>query len=647
MASVDYPATRPAPAMLGPVASSRGPALYVIKIGSASQAHDELFSEIAALRDRNARILVVAGGAAGIATHYAGLGRVVRMMVLGAGNEVRHATADEMPHIVAAYDQVTLPAIRERLEALGLTVHAAVAARGDLVSGALNPPIKASVDGRRSVVRDHRAGTVRSVAVDRLGSLLDVFDVVCLSPPIADEAGGTALNVDADVLAAELSNVLEADHLRLVTNTPGLLRDPADPASRIANVAPGEGALHARGRMRQKVRAAEIGLAGPADVAICGPNALSPRSGSRFWKAAPPDADLTLLSRAVEIASVSGDERELAEYLTDWCARRGIDAAIDPAGNFVATRGSGPKRLLLLGHIDTVPYRWPVRWDDETLSGRGCVDAKGSVIGFLQALAAIDPPAGTQLRVVGAVEEESTSNGASWVRDHYPADAVVIGEPSGAQAVTIGYHGLLKVRVRCEHPVGHTAGREALTAADRIADIVTRVREAVLERAEDALVATLGVHAVNAGDRQVGEAVVDIRVPHRVDPGDLLDIVRESASGAEVECLRSTPASKTSRADPLVRAFTRALKAEGIESPRFLAKKGSCDINTLATTGQKHPWVAYGPGDASLDHTPAEHLHASEVRAAARVLQHAVAAWLDGARPSTADVDDQVPAVAG
>ena len=345
---------------------------------------------------------------------------------------------------------------------------------------------------------------------------------------------------------------------------------------------------------------------------------------------------------------MSGDERELAEYLVAWCARRDIDAGIDPAGNFVATRGSGPRRLLMLGHLDTVPYRWPVRWDDETLSGRGCVDAKGSLIGFLQALAAIEPPEGTQLRVVGAVEEESTSNGASYVRDHYPADAVVIGEPSGANAVTIGYHGLLKVRVRCEHPVGHTAGREALTAADRITDIVTRAREAILEHADDALVATLGVHAVNAGDRQVGEAVVDVRVPPRVDPGDLLDLVRESASGAQVECLRATPASKTSRADPLVRAFTRALKAEGVEAPRFLAKKGSCDINTLATAGHKLPWVAYGPGDASLDHTPTEHLPASEVRAAARVLQRAVLAWLQSAAdPPNSRVDDQVPAVAG
>ena len=189
------------------------------------------------------------------------------------------------------------------------------------MTGVLNQPVKASVDGRRSVVRDHRAGTVRSVGADRVAALLDAFDVVCLSPPIADEAGGPPLNVDADVLAAELSNALEADHLRLVTDTPGLLRDPADPATRTRASPPARApAMRAAGCARRCARPRSAS-AGSADVAICGPHALLARCPARrFWRAAPPAADLTLLSRAVEIASVSGDERELAEYLVDWCA---------------------------------------------------------------------------------------------------------------------------------------------------------------------------------------------------------------------------------------------------------------------------------------------------------------------------------------
>jgi LysW-gamma-L-lysine carboxypeptidase len=55
-------------------------------------------------------------------------------------------------------------------------------------------------------------------------------------------------------------------------------------------------------------------------------------------------------------------------------------------------------------------------------------------------------------------------------------------------------------------------------------------------------------------------------------------------------------------------------------------------MNTLATTWRDVPMVAYGPGDATLDHTADEHVHADEYRAARAILADAVAAWFaDGA----------------
>ncbi|MFG2006889.1 M20/M25/M40 family metallo-hydrolase [Spirillospora sp. NPDC048911] len=616
--------------MLGPVAGSRGPALYVVKIGSSSLAHDRVFDEVAALRRRGARILVVAGGARAIAAHYASIERPVRELRLRTGT-VRYCPPDEMSHIVDAYERITLPRVRAGFAERGLTVHASVAKDWGIVAGKANPPFRAVQDDRAVVVRDHRAGSVTRVAADRLRALLAAFDVVCLSPPVADEAGGPALNVDADVLAAELANALDADHLRLVTGTPGLLTDPDDPASRVPDALRGDGEAYARGRMRQKVRAAEIALRGTADVAITGPHLLAPGSGTRFWRAPAPDPGLDLPARMVEISSVSGDERELAEYLVDWCIERGIDATIDPAGNLVATRGDGAHRLLMLGHLDTVPHRWPARWDGERLTGRGCVDAKASLAVFLQTLAELDVPPGVQVRVVGAVEEENTSAGAFHVRDHYPADAVIVGEPSGAGALTVGYYGLLKMRLRVDEPVGHTAGRDVRTAADTLADTLGLIRARIGEASPDALVATLGVHAVNAGDRQVGEAVVDVRVPGP-SPDPLIELVREAAGPVAVEVLRATPGTSTRRSNALVKAFSRAFHEAGI-NPRFLAKKGSSDMNTLATTWAGVPQVAYGPGDASLDHTPHEHIDAAEYRGARNVLTHAIAAWVDSTVP--------------
>ncbi|WP_133912229.1 M20/M25/M40 family metallo-hydrolase [Streptomyces sp. NBC_00582] len=612
---------------LGETASAREPALHVVKLGSATLTHPHVFDEVAALRARGARVLLIAGGAQGIAEHYRRTGREIRTLLSRAGDEIRYCPPEEMRHIVAAYEEVTLPLVERELTRRGLSVYASVARTGALVTAAPNGPLRVRDGDRLRLVRDHRAGTVHRVDAPRVTALLDAFDVVCLSPPVAATDDGTPLNVDADVLAATLARALNADHLRLVTGTAGLLADPADPTSTLRHLGRGEGGRYARGRMRQKVRAAEIAIDGPSDTAITGPHTLSTTGATRFWAATPPAADLTLLSRTVQISSVSRDERELAVLLADWCAEQGIKSEIDAVGNLVATKGAGERRLLMLGHLDTVPYRWPVRWDGETLSGRGSVDAKGSLVAFLETLAAYEPPEGVELRVVGAVEEEITGAGAFHVRDSYPADAVIVGEPSGAAALTLGYYGLVKIRLHTRECVGHTAGEGVRTAGDRLVEALTAVRAAVTATAPDALTATLGVRALNEGDVQAGEAVVDVRLP----PGHAVETLLEALGAAvsepvRLDVLRATPGVATPRTSPLVKAFQRAFRTEE-SRPRYLMKKGSSDMNTLATTWRGVPMVAYGPGDASLDHTPAEHLPAAEFRQARRLLTAAVREW--------------------
>ncbi len=613
--------------VLGPVASTRLAALYVVKIGSASLHHEAPFDQIAQLCARGARVLLVAGGADGIADHYQRIGRAVQTLTLRNGDEVRYCTLEEMAHIVEAYEHVTLPLVRRGLHARGLTVYASTSQAEALVSGRANAPLRVVREGRVALVRDHRAGVVTQVDAERLHRLLGAFDVVCLSPPMADEQGTGPLNVDADVLAAQVANAMGADHLRLVTGTAGLLQNVMDPTSRLTDAHPGQGALLAKGRMRQKVRAAELALSSPGDVAITGPHKLNAGSGTRFWRGPAPSPDLELLSRAVQIPSVSGDERELAEYLLDWCQARGIEAGIDVAGNFVATRGAGEQRLLMLGHLDTVAHLWAPRWDGDTLSGRGSVDAKGSLIAFLQTLAETSVPERCQVRVVGAVQEETTSAGAFYVREHYHADAVIVGEPSGAAALTIGYFGLYKVRLWLSERVGHTAGRGVSTAADLMTEILTRLRTSIAEADDQAMMAALGIHAVNDGDYQRGEAVIDVRVPPALNPEDLVRLFERECAPARAEVLRATPGILTARTSPLVTAFTRGFREEGIR-PRFLAKKGSSDMNTLVQTWGPIPMVAYGPGDAALDHTPHEHLWGQEFRQARRVLTRAVAHWI-------------------
>jgi acetylornithine deacetylase len=137
------------------------------------------------------------------------------------------------------------------------------------------------------------------------------------------------------------------------------------------------------------------------------------------------------------------------------------------------------------------------------------------------------------------------------------------------------------------------------------------------------------------GMAQHAQAIVDIRVPPQIELADLVSIIERVAEPPmRADLLLGTPPVLTDRTDPLVRAFARAIRGQTGAAPRMLSKKGSSDMNTLATTWRDVPMIAYGPGDASLDHTPHEELSAGEFRAAASVLGDAVRRWLADAPPA-------------
>ena len=73
-------------------------------------------------------------------------------------------------------------------------------------------------------------GDLRRVDPAPLLALLDDGAVPVVCPPASDGSGGF-LNVNADLLAAELAIALRADRLVLATGAAGILRDPANPRS--------------------------------------------------------------------------------------------------------------------------------------------------------------------------------------------------------------------------------------------------------------------------------------------------------------------------------------------------------------------------------------------------------------------------------
>jgi len=98
--------------------------------------------------------------------------------------------------------------------------------------------------------------------------------------------------------------------------------------------------------------------------------------------------------------------------------------------------------------------------------------------------------------------------------------------------------------------------------------------------------------------------------------------VPNGSHGAELTFPYGESPFRAEKNTPLVRALLRAIRAEG-GRPRFKLKTGTSDMNIVGPAWGC-PIVAYGPGDAALDHTPNEHIEIEEFRRGVGVLARAL-----------------------
>jgi len=335
--------------------------------------------------------------------------------------------------------------------------------------------------------------------------------------------------------------------------------------------------------------------------------------------------------------SPSGQERGAVEWQVARMKSLGYDDAfVDEAGNAVGVMGKGPRQVVLLGHIDTVPGEIPVHVDavgaehaPPLLYGRGSVDAKGPLASFVDAVAKVGAKDGWQFVVIGAVEEERNSEGARFVATQYMPDFTIIGEPNQWDRVALGYKGSAWANVIVKREQAHTASGE-VTAAEAAVDVWLKIKAYVdlfnadKPKAFDKLLLTLrGMDSESNDFEQWARLKVGVRLPMEVPPEDWYKIISDSHLRGdchfEVEPVGfAIPAWGCEKNTQLVRAFLSGIRSQGGE-PRFVYKTGTADLNIVAPVW-KCPAVVYGPGDSVLDHTPNEHINLDDYQKAVNVL---------------------------
>jgi len=344
-------------------------------------------------------------------------------------------------------------------------------------------------------------------------------------------------------------------------------------------------------------------------------------------------ADVAALTRALcDIPSVSGDERAIADAVAAALGELPHLEVLRDGDAVVARTSLGrPTRVLLAGHLDTVPIKDNLpatvtgTGDDEVLHGRGTVDMKAGVAVFLKLAAELTDPRYDVTYVFYDHEEvASRLNGLGRLVRERPgwlaADFAVLGEPSNA-SIEGGCQGTMRIKITvpgvAAHPARSWMGSNAIHTAGEVLDILRAYEP---RRPEvDGLQYREGLNAVRIEGGIAGNVIPDrceIYVNHRFAPDRGVDEaerhLREVFAGYEIEVVDAAPGARPGLDHPAAREFAGAVGRP------VTAKLGWTDVSRFATLGI--PAVNFGPGDPLLAHTDHEHCPVPPIRDSLQIL---------------------------
>lgn len=245
----------------------------VVKVGGGEGIDLEHVAEsFATLVASGARAVLVHGGSHETNVLSERLGIPARTITSPSGHVSRRTdrqTLDVFEMVYCGRVNKTLVELlrRRAVDAIGLS-----GIDGGVWLGARKDAIRSIEKGKTIIVRDDLSGRVESVDAGLLNLLMDAGRVPVLTPPAITE-DGIAINVDADRAAAATATALGADELLLLSNVEGVRRDATDPASVIRDAGVAGIDLvraSAKGRMKNKVLAAEEALAGGVGRVVIG-----------------------------------------------------------------------------------------------------------------------------------------------------------------------------------------------------------------------------------------------------------------------------------------------------------------------------------------------------------------------------------------
>lgn len=341
-----------------------------------------------------------------------------------------------------------------------------------------------------------------------------------------------------------------------------------------------------------------------------------------------------LTARLVDVPSVSGDEAPLADAIESVLGSL-AHLRLHRDGNAIVARTELglPQRVVLAGHIDTVPIAGnvPSTVVGGVLYGCGSADMKAGVAVQLKLAASVAEPVMDVTYVFYDCEEiESGRNGlgrlSRYSPDRLAADFAILLEPTDG-LVEGGCQGTIRAEITVRGERAHSArswrGRNAIHDAN---DVLAVLRGYQPRQPEvDGLAYREGLNAVGIAGGVAGNVIPDecvVTVNFRFAPDlsvdQAADHIRDVFGQWEVAIVDAAGGARPGLRHRVAASFAAAMGG----TPR--AKLGWTDVSRFDALGI--PAVNFGPGDPLLAHTRGEHVRISDIEACAAKMT----AWLSG-----------------
>ncbi|KZS74772.1 succinyl-diaminopimelate desuccinylase [Mycobacterium kansasii] len=341
---------------------------------------------------------------------------------------------------------------------------------------------------------------------------------------------------------------------------------------------------------------------------------------------------IELTAALVDIPSESRNEARIADEVEAALRAQTTGFEITRNGNAVLARTcrNRPSRVLLAGHLDTVPPagNLPSRLDNGDLYGCGAADMKSGDAVFLHLAATVaDPVHDLTLVFYDCEEIEAAANGLGRIenelRDWLSADVAILGEPT-AGYIEAGCQGTLRVVISATGIRAHSArpwlGDNAIHKLGAVLDRLGRYRARSVDI--DGCTYREGLSAVRVDGGVAGNVIPDrasVTVNYRFAPdrsvAAALQHVHQVFDGLDVQIEQTdaAPGALPGLSEPAAKALVEAAGGQ------VRAKYGWTDVSRFAALGI--PAVNYGPGDPDLAHRRDERVPAAQITVAVDMLR--------------------------